>query len=40
LIFGTGGIVLAAPITVVVYMLVKMLYVEDPLEQEEEKNSA
>jgi hypothetical protein len=32
--------VLAAPITVVVYMLVKMLYVEDPLEQEEEKNSA
>lgn len=32
LIFGTIGIVLAAPITVVVYMLVKMTYVDDPLE--------
>ena len=34
LIFGTGGIVLAAPITVVLFVLVKMLYVDDPLEQE------
>lgn len=32
LIFGTAGIVLAAPITVVVYVLVKACYVEDPLE--------
>jgi hypothetical protein len=32
--------VLAAPITVVVYVLVKMLYVDDPLEQEEEKNAS
>ena len=32
LIFGTVGIVLAAPLTVVVYMLVKMTYVDDPLE--------
>ncbi|HWE77435.1 MAG TPA: AI-2E family transporter [Pseudolabrys sp.] len=32
LIFGTIGIVLAAPITVVIYMLVKMSYVDDPLE--------
>jgi predicted PurR-regulated permease PerM len=35
LIFGTAGIVLAAPITVVVFVLVKMLYVDDPLEEEE-----
>jgi predicted PurR-regulated permease PerM len=32
LIFGTAGIVLAAPITVVIYVLVKACYVEDPLE--------
>jgi predicted PurR-regulated permease PerM len=32
LVFGTIGIVLAAPITVVIYMLVKMTYVDDPLE--------
>jgi len=37
IIFGTGGVILAAPITVVVYVLVKMLYVDDPLEQEESK---
>jgi predicted PurR-regulated permease PerM len=37
IIFGTGGLILAAPITVVVYVLVKMLYVDDPLEQEEGK---
>ncbi|HEU5017437.1 MAG TPA: AI-2E family transporter [Pseudolabrys sp.] len=33
LLFGITGVVLAAPITVVVYMAVKMLYVEDPLEE-------
>lgn len=32
-LFGTIGVVLAAPITVVVYMAVKMIYVEDPLEE-------
>jgi predicted PurR-regulated permease PerM len=32
LIFGTAGIVLAAPITVVIYVLIKACYVEDPLE--------
>jgi len=32
LIFGTIGILLAAPITVVIYALVKMTYVDDPLE--------
>jgi predicted PurR-regulated permease PerM len=31
LIFGTVGIVLAAPITVVVYVLIRANYVEDPL---------
>jgi len=36
IIFGTGGVILAAPITVVVFVLVKMQYVDDPLEQEEE----
>lgn len=35
LIFGTAGLVLAAPITVVAFVLVKMCYVDDPLEQEE-----
>jgi predicted PurR-regulated permease PerM len=33
LLFGTMGVVLAAPITVVVYMGVKIIYVEDPLEE-------
>ena len=37
IIFGTGGLILAAPITVVVFVLVKMLYVEDPLEEEASK---
>jgi predicted PurR-regulated permease PerM len=37
IIFGTGGVILAAPITVVVYVLVKMLYVDNPLEQEQSK---
>lgn len=37
LIFGTGGIVLAAPITVVIFVLVKMFYVDDPLKPEENK---
>jgi predicted PurR-regulated permease PerM len=32
LLFGIVGVILAAPITVVVYMAVKMAYVEDPLE--------
>jgi predicted PurR-regulated permease PerM len=32
LVFGTAGIVLAAPITVVAYILIKANYVEDPLE--------
>jgi len=40
LIFGTGGVILAAPITVVIFVLVKMRYVDDPLEQEEEKRRA
>lgn len=31
LLFGTIGVIMAAPITVVVYMAVKMIYVEDPL---------
>jgi predicted PurR-regulated permease PerM len=37
LIFGSIGIVLAAPITVVIYMLVKMAYVDDPLELHTER---
>ena len=37
IIFGTGGIILAAPITVVVFVLVKMRYVDDPLEEEDGK---
>lgn len=37
LIFGTIGIVLAAPLTVVIYMLVKMNYVDDPLELHTER---
>jgi predicted PurR-regulated permease PerM len=39
IIFGTGGLILAAPITVVVFVLVKMRYVEDPLEEEETKET-
>ena len=35
LIFGTAGILLAAPLTAVIFVLVKMLYVEDPLEEDE-----
>jgi predicted PurR-regulated permease PerM len=35
LIFGTAGIVLAAPLTAVIFVLVKMLYVDDPLEEDE-----
>ncbi len=38
LLFGTIGIVLAAPITVAVYMLVKMAYVDDPLEENVEQD--
>jgi predicted PurR-regulated permease PerM len=38
IIFGAGGLILGAPITVVVFVLVKMLYVEDPLEQEENES--
>jgi predicted PurR-regulated permease PerM len=34
LLFGTAGIVLGAPITAVVYVLIKMHYVDDPLEQD------
>ncbi len=33
LLFGTIGIIMAAPITVVAYMAVKMVYVENPLEE-------
>lgn len=33
LLFGTIGIILAAPITVALYMLVKMDYVADPLDE-------
>jgi predicted PurR-regulated permease PerM len=39
LIFGAAGIVLAAPLTVVVFVLVKMLYVDDPLELDEARKS-
>jgi predicted PurR-regulated permease PerM len=35
LLFGAIGIVLAAPLTVAIYMAVKMAYVEDPLEEDE-----
>jgi predicted PurR-regulated permease PerM len=31
LLFGTIGVIMAAPITVVVYMTAKMIYVDDPL---------
>lgn len=34
-IFGIGGILLAAPLTAVIYILIKMLYVEDPLARDE-----
>ncbi len=33
LLFGTIGVIMAAPITVVVYMAVKMIYVENPLDE-------
>jgi predicted PurR-regulated permease PerM len=39
IIFGTGGVILAAPITVVAFVLVKMRYVDDPLEQEDQKTA-
>jgi len=35
LLFGIPGVVLAAPLTVTVYIAVKMTYVEDPLEEDE-----
>lgn len=35
LLFGISGVVLAAPLTVAVYIAVKMTYVEDPLEEDE-----
>ncbi|HZT25816.1 MAG TPA: AI-2E family transporter [Pseudolabrys sp.] len=35
LLFGAAGIVLGAPITVALYIAVKMSYVEDPLEEED-----
>jgi predicted PurR-regulated permease PerM len=34
LLFGVAGLVLAAPLTVVTYILVRTHYVENPLEQE------
>jgi predicted PurR-regulated permease PerM len=34
-IFGTAGVILAAPLTAVVFVLVKMHYVDDPLEQDQ-----
>ncbi len=34
LLFGTIGVVLAAPVTVAIYMAIKMAYVDDPLEEE------
>jgi predicted PurR-regulated permease PerM len=40
LVFGAPGIVLAAPITVVVYILIKASYVEDPLELETKSGPA
>ena len=33
LLFGTIGVIMAAPITVVVYMIVKMVYLENPLDE-------
>lgn len=33
LLFGTIGVIMAAPITVVVYMIVKMVFVENPLDE-------
>jgi len=40
LVFGTAGIVLAAPITVVIYVLIKANYVADPLELEAARKPA
>ncbi len=39
LLFGTIGVIMAAPITVVVYMAVKMMYVDDPLEDRSAQSS-
>lgn len=33
LLFGTIGVIMAAPMTVVLYMAVKMIYVENPLDE-------
>lgn len=33
MLFGAVGVILAAPMTVVVYVAVKMIYVEDPLDE-------
>jgi predicted PurR-regulated permease PerM len=40
LVFGTIGIVLGAPIAVLTYIVVKMAYVEDPLEEHTERHFA
>jgi len=40
LIFGTAGILLAAPVTVVAYILIKANYVADPLELESPRDPA
>jgi predicted PurR-regulated permease PerM len=37
LLFGTVGIILAAPITVAVYMAIKMVYVDNPLDEPKSK---
>jgi predicted PurR-regulated permease PerM len=39
LLFGTIGVIMAAPMTVVVYMAVKMIYVEDPLGEKHKPRS-
>jgi predicted PurR-regulated permease PerM len=33
LIFGTIGVIMAAPMTIVVFMAIKMMYVDDPLDE-------
>ncbi len=40
LLFGTIGVIMAAPMTVVVYMAVKMIYVENPLSERYKRVSA
>lgn len=40
LLFGVIGVVLAAPMTVVIYMAMKMLYVDDPLEEHQATSRA